>query len=206
MPDADHEYTIAKRLDLGGQWKGEAEFPGGQKMELTYDLKVDGDKVTGTVESPRGKIEIQNGKLTDDGFTFVTKRGDVEVKHEAKLDGEKLAIKVHSPNGDREYKLARVVSFAGHWVANFKDETGNDVPLNFDFKVEGDKLTGAVKSPQGDGEISKGKISGNEIDFNVEFNGNTITHKGSLSGGEIKLNVNGFGTSWDLVLKRPAAK
>jgi hypothetical protein len=74
------------------------------------------------------------------------------------------------------------------------------------LKIEGDKLTGTVKSAQGDGEVTNGRVSGNEISFDVDFNGNTITHKGTLTDGEIKLKVNGFGTSWDLNLKRPAAK
>ncbi len=206
MPGGDHEYSIARAVDLGGKWKGEAEFPGGLIMELIYDLKVDGDKLTGSVESPRGKIEIENGKLTDDGFTFTTNRGGTNVKHEAKLDDGKIAITVHTSSGDRKYTLSRVINFVGPWTATFKDDTGNDLPLTFDLKIEGDKLTGTVKSPQGDGEITGGKVSGDEISFDVEFNGNTITHKGKLAGDEIQLKVNGFGTAWDLKLKRPAAK
>ena len=90
--------------------------------------------------------------------------------------------------------------------ATFKDDAGNDMPLKFDLKVDGEKLTGTVKSAQGDGELSNGKISGDQISFDVDFNGETIKHHGTLADKEIKLNVTGFGTKWDLVLKRPAAK
>jgi hypothetical protein len=205
MPGGDYEYTISKPVDFAGAWKGEAEFQNGQKIELTYNLKMDGDKLSGSVESPRGKIDMQNAKLTADGFTFVTKRNDVEVPHEVKLVDGQLAIKVRSPNGNREYKLSRVATISGPWVAMFKDDTGADLPLKFDFRLEGDKLTGTVKSDQGDGEIKNGKVTGDGISFDVEF-GNTIKHKGKIANNEIKLKVDGFGTSWELNLKRPPAK
>ena len=102
--------------------------------------------------------------------------------------------------------LSRVAKIAGAWVANFKDDTGADLPLNFDFKVDGDKLTGTVKSGQGDGELKNGKVEGDDVSFDVDFNGNTIKHKGTLVGDEIKLKVDGFGNSWDLNLKHAPAK
>ena len=88
--------------DFSGVWKGKAEFAGGQMMELTYDLKVQGDKITGTVETQRGKLEIADGKIKGDEFTFTTKRGDVSVNHVAKWSDGKIKISVHTANGDRE--------------------------------------------------------------------------------------------------------
>ena len=206
MQGGDYEYVIAKPTNISGIWKGQAEFRDGQKVELTYDLKQEGDKLTGTIESPRGKIDISDAKLTTDGFTFVTKRDTGDTKHEVILSDGKLKVKAHSSIGDREYTLSRVAKIAGPWVAIFKDDAGNDLPLNFDLKVDGDKLTGIVKSGQGDGELKNGKVNGDEISFDVDFNGNTITHKGKLVGDEIKLKVDGFGTSWDLNLKHAPAK
>lgn len=200
------DYTISRTPDFSGKWKGEAKFLDGVTRELTYDLKLDGDKLTGSVESPRGTIDLSDVKMADDGFTFVTKRGDVNIDHEVKWVDGKLNVKVKTQGGDIEYQLSRVVEITGLWEATFKDESGNDLPLKFDMKVDGDKLTGTVKSAQGDGEFKNGKIKGNEISFDVDFQGNTITHQGTLDGKDIKLKVNGFGTSWDLTLKRAAAK
>jgi hypothetical protein len=206
MQGGDYEYVIAKPSNVSGVWKGEAEFPGGQKVELTYDLKQDGDKLSGTIESPRGKIELSDAKMTADGFSFTTKRQSGDTKHEVTLSDGKLKVKAHSQNGDREYSLSRVEKISGPWIANFKDDTGADLPLNFDLKVDGGKLTGTVKSGQGDGEIKNGKVDGDDISFDVDFNGNTIKHKGKLVGDEIKLKVDGFGTSWDLNLKHAPTK
>jgi hypothetical protein len=208
MEQGDQKYTITRGPDLNGVWKGNAEFPGGQIMEVTYTLKVADGKLTGNVETQRGKIEMSDTKLTDDGFTFMTKRGDVSVAHEAKWSDGKITIKVRTSGGDREYTLTRAEPEASHiagaWETKFKMDDGTELPLKFDLKLDGEKLTGTVKSDQGDGAIS-GKVSGDDISFEVEFGGNTITHKGKLAGKEIKLKVNGFGSEWELTLSRPAA-
>jgi len=312
LDQGDQKYTIVRAPDLSGVWKGQAEFPGGQMMDMTYTLKVVDGKLSGTIESPRGKIDMSDVKLTDDGFTFNTKRQDVNVAHEAKWNDGKITIKVHTSNGDREYTLARAadskatepkaaniagawettiklqdgnelplkydykidgnkltgtvegpagpieikegkvdgnkisykltimdndVSYegmaaegkinikshggpfgdreytltrpaspvAGTWEAKFKTDDGSELLLKFDLKTDGEKLTGTVKSDQGDATITSGKVTGDDISFDVDFNGNTITHKGKLAGKEIKLKVNGFGSEWELTLSRSAA-
>ncbi|HEY2759377.1 MAG TPA: hypothetical protein VGI75_01500, partial [Pirellulales bacterium] len=132
--------------------------------------------------------------------------GDNDVSYEGTAEEGAIHLKSHGgPFGDRQYTLKRPAGdLAGAWESTFKSESGEDLPLKFDFKVDGDKLKGSVKSAQGDGEISNGKINGKDFSFDVDFQGNTITHKGSLEGNEIKLKVEGFGTAWELTLKRPA--
>ena len=99
--------AIAAAADFNGVWKGQVEFPDGQTRDITYTLKVDGEKLTGTIESPRGKVEISDGKVTADGFTFNTVRDGNPIAHEGKLADGKLKITVHTPNGDREYTLSQ---------------------------------------------------------------------------------------------------
>ena len=77
----------ASAADFTGVWKGSAEFPGGQVMELTYDLKMQGDKIVGTIESPRGKIEMSDGKVSGDQFTFNTKPRRCECGPRGKMVG-----------------------------------------------------------------------------------------------------------------------
>ena len=80
------------------------------------------------------------------------------------------------------------------------------VPMRNEGQPIGEVITGQnigflrVTSP----DTPNGKVVGNDISFDVDFNGNTITHKGKIEGKEIKLKVNGFGAEWDLVMKRPA--
>jgi hypothetical protein len=208
MPDHDREYTISRKVNLAGAWETKITAPDGTEIPLKYDFKIDADKLTGAVEGPRGKLDLKEGKVNGDAISYKVTIGDSDVSYEGKYADGKIQVKSHGgPFGDREYTLTRPAPDAsGAWEATFKDESGNDLPLKFDLKIDGEKLTGTVKSPQGDGELSNGKVSGGEISFDVEFNGETIKHKGKLADDEIKLSVNGFGTQWDLTLKRPAAK
>lgn len=97
-----------KKADPGGTWKWETER-GGQKRETTLKLKLDGDKVTGTITGGRGKgedVKIEDGKFKDGQVTFsVTReRGDAKIvtKYAAKADGDTLKGTATSERGGRE--------------------------------------------------------------------------------------------------------
>ncbi len=86
--------------------------------------------------------------------------------------------------------LALAADPSGKWVAQVPGREGQTQETTITLKAEGDKLTGSISGRQGDTAISDGKVSGDNISFNVvrEFNGNTIkmVYTGKLSGDEIK--------------------
>ena len=97
---------------------------------------------------------------------------------------------------------------AGKWKSTFESPQGS-MELTFNFKVDGEKLTGTIKSEMGDMEITNGKVSGNEISFDVDAMGSSISHKGKLEDGVIKLKVEmpegGQGTDgMEMTLKKAA--
>lgn len=59
--------------DVTGKWT--ASMPGrdGQSREVTYNLKADGDTLTGTVTGGRGDMQISDGKIDGDKISFKTK-------------------------------------------------------------------------------------------------------------------------------------
>jgi hypothetical protein len=108
---------------------------------------------------------------------------------------------------------ALAADVTGTWNADSTGPDGQSYSLTFTFKQDGAKLTGAVQGPQGDAiEISNGKVDGNNISFQVSFNGLTITHAGAVNdaGDEIKLSSKADQPDFpvhDLTLKKakPAA-
>lgn len=78
----------------------------------------------------------------------------------------------------------------GTWVAQVPGRDGNTMETTFTFKQSGEALTGTMSNQYGDREISDGKVSGDDVTFNVhiEFNDNkmTLAFTGKVSGGEIK--------------------
>jgi len=56
--------------DVGGKWVGDVNTPDGQSISLTFNFKLDGDKVTGTVTGPTGDIDISEGKMDGETLQF----------------------------------------------------------------------------------------------------------------------------------------
>jgi hypothetical protein len=86
-------FCFAGKID--GKWK---TTMGGQ-MELIFTFKVDGDKLTGTATSDMGTMEISNGKVTGDSFTFDIDMNGNAISHSCKLDGEVIKMTVKMPEG-----------------------------------------------------------------------------------------------------------
>ena len=92
--------TVAqdKKNDPTGTWKWETER-GGQKRETTLKLKLEGDKLTGTITAGRGKgeakeVKIEDAKFKDGQVTFVVTREFNNqkrvTKYAAKVDGDMM--------------------------------------------------------------------------------------------------------------------
>jgi hypothetical protein len=47
---------------INGEWKGTRETPNGT-FEVTYTLKVEGSKLTGTSKSQFGEVQLENGTV-----------------------------------------------------------------------------------------------------------------------------------------------
>jgi hypothetical protein len=68
---------IAIIADLNGKFSGVLNAPDGNQYPLTYDFKVDGSKLTGTLETPQGAVPIDSGKVNGNIFSFsVTIQGN----------------------------------------------------------------------------------------------------------------------------------
>lgn len=62
--------ALAVFADLSGKWSGTVTTAGGTNFPLTYQFKVDGGALTGTVTSPQGELAITDGKTDGTAFTF----------------------------------------------------------------------------------------------------------------------------------------
>jgi hypothetical protein len=95
--------------------------------------------------------------------------------------------------------LLAVVALAadpsGKWTYETQGRNGPQT-ATLTLKASGDTLTGSVSGGRGGPvDISEGKVSGDDISFNVvrEFNGNSITQKfkGKVSGDSMELTIEG---------------
>jgi hypothetical protein len=95
--------------DVAGTWKGSIETPNGT-MENTFVFKVDGSKLTGTVESgPMGQSDIAEGKVDGDKLSFVVVRNfngnEFRMNYKGTVSGDEIKLTIELPAMDRTFEL-----------------------------------------------------------------------------------------------------
>jgi hypothetical protein len=97
--------AVAMAADVTGAWKASVPGRDGNTMEMTFNLKADGDKLTGTISNPMGETEIQDGKIAGDTITFKVKRefngNTVIMNYEGKVSGNEIKFKSTREGSDR---------------------------------------------------------------------------------------------------------
>jgi hypothetical protein len=82
-------------VDVTGVWTGTASGPNGD-FALTYTLKQDGQKLTGTVTGPTDPIEIQEGKVDGDKISFSLQvdlgNGMVKFTSKGTIKGDEIVL------------------------------------------------------------------------------------------------------------------
>jgi hypothetical protein len=85
--------------DATGSWSGQMQGPNGD-MTITFHLKQDGSKLTGSVETGMGDpIDIQNGKIDGDKIYWETSFNGMTIQHEGTVTGDEMKINVKSSDG-----------------------------------------------------------------------------------------------------------
>ncbi|HWQ56275.1 MAG TPA: hypothetical protein VN442_21490 [Bryobacteraceae bacterium] len=96
----------APAADISGKWKAEMQTPNGTR-ESTFDFKVDGDKLTGTVTGARGSSEITEGKISGDDISFVVVRKfqerEIKQQYKGKVSGDQIKFDVTM--GERNFEM-----------------------------------------------------------------------------------------------------
>lgn len=89
-----------KKIDPTGTWKSSFTNQNGQVRETVINLKLDGDKLTGTVSGRNGDTAIESGKISDDDISFQVTRefngNKVVIKYSGKISGDTIKGKTES--------------------------------------------------------------------------------------------------------------
>jgi hypothetical protein len=89
-----------KKIDVTGTWKTSFTNQNGQVRQTTIKLKVEGEKLTGTVSGRQNDTAIEEGKIKGDEISFQVTREfngtKVITKYTAKVSGDMLKGKSES--------------------------------------------------------------------------------------------------------------
>lgn len=95
--------------DFDGKWGGIMQGPDGE-MQLVFNFKVvNGDSLTGTSLGPDGDLEILNGKVEGDSFSFDVDIYGMTIHHDCTFVNETIEMVVPGMDGvDVEIILTRL--------------------------------------------------------------------------------------------------
>jgi hypothetical protein len=89
--------------DVTGTWEGEFAMPDGSaSFPLSFTLKQDGMKVTGSISNPQGgdPITIIDGKIDGDKISFKVSVNGGTITHEGTVTGDEMKLNSKSDSGD----------------------------------------------------------------------------------------------------------
>lgn len=101
--------------DVTGKWTAEMAGRNGNTRQMTINLKVDGDKLTGTIGGPRGDTEITDGKVDGDQVSFSVAREfqgqSMKLNYKGQLSGDEIHFTVQRAGGEgRQFTAKRAAS------------------------------------------------------------------------------------------------
>ena len=206
----------AKGADPSGTWKGAFDFQG-SSIPLTIHLRIEGSKVTGTVEGlPTTPAEIHDGTLSGETVSFwvdTDYEGQTyKLVYQGKIGAEEINFDFGTEDGSWSSPLmvkksteaaaaaAPAPDVSGDWSGTF-DLNGTPTELKFHLKSSGEAVTGTVERPGGPPtEVHDGKIEGDTVSFwiTTDYEGQsyTIVYKGKIAPGQINFDFGTADDSW----------
>jgi hypothetical protein len=96
----------ALAADFNGKWTADVQGRNGNTQTITFDFHVDGATLTGKVTTPRGDVDISNGKVDGDNISFdqvLNFNGNsVTISYKGTADGDTIKFtRTFGGGGDR---------------------------------------------------------------------------------------------------------
>jgi hypothetical protein len=84
---------------IAGKWKTIVQTPEGN-LDVIYIFNVEGERLTGTASSHMGEVQINNGKVEGDEFTFDLEVGMASpLVHKGKFEDDSIRISLVMDTG-----------------------------------------------------------------------------------------------------------
>jgi len=101
---------FAVYADLTGKWTGNVKGPDGADFPLTYLFKADGNKLTGSLQSPQGELPISEGKINGADFSFTLDFNGTPISNVGKYYGDSIGVDAIIGGNKYHTKLLRAAN------------------------------------------------------------------------------------------------
>jgi hypothetical protein len=95
---------VAFAADVSGKWTSEQQGRDGNTVTITWTLKQDGEKLSGTMAGGRGgDVQISDGKVSGNDVSFKvvreTPNGNFTTKYTGTVSGTEMKLKLEREGG-----------------------------------------------------------------------------------------------------------
>lgn len=198
--------SAASSDSIAGDWDAAFEVEG-TTTPATFNLKLDGEKITGKVYSEHtgpgtinglwanNKLSIKMDFASHESIALTGELQDGKLVGEFRTEGfvskwraTRKAAAATTPTATRTAATPGADStdnISGAWDASLHSQ-GTTVPITFKFKLEGEKVTGVSESDHlGSGTLNDGSWKANKLGFAVNGNFGVIVLTGELHDGKL---------------------
>lgn len=196
-----------------GTWKWTVPGRDGQSRESTLTLRLESEKLKGSIKGARNEIDIQEGKLEGNEISFkVTRetqqRGTMTTAYKGKIEGDvikgTMTTKTEDRTNEREWVAKREggADLTGDWAWSMKRDNGETWEATLKLKTEAGKITGRFERDGNPIEIQEAKLAGDTLTFQtaIERDGQTMIIKNTavIAGKTMKGKAEGTrdGQAW----------
>ncbi len=176
--------------DVTGQWQIEFDAPDGVTYRPVLLVKEKSGKLSGSMKSADGELEIESIKLKDHALTFAYtidyQGADLDLKYTCMPRGHKISgdieFSVDGNEGEMEFTGKRQVldkkllALVGTWKCSTIGPDGVEREPVLTTMVKGGKLVGTLKSDEIELEIDEIKLEGDQavFPFSMAADGETV--------------------------------
>ncbi len=192
--------------NVGGEWDMTINSPQGSNKVL-LKLKLEGDKLSGTVKNARGEAPLTSAAIKGDEVTLVMtiqfQGGDMVITYTGKVEKDSMkgdadfgglaqgdwsavrhvetAAPATSAAPATPAAPAAPVNLTGVWNFTVESPNGTGTPV-ITLKQEGENLTGTYKGQLGEAPLT-GTVKGSDATFKFKVN---------VQGQELEITFNGM--------------
>ncbi len=102
--------TVAQAADVTGKWVAQVPGRGGETRETTFNFKVDGEHLTGTMSGRQGDVALSDGKIKGDELSFNVamsfQGNDVKFAYKGKVSGDEIQFTRQREGSDRSQEFS----------------------------------------------------------------------------------------------------
>ena len=97
-------FSLALAPNIDGKWITTVQGPNGD-VQLTFNFKVNGDSLNGSVTSAMGTLPISNGVVDGNKISFDVSINGNTIEHHGRVQGDSINLQVEGSMGGGQFDM-----------------------------------------------------------------------------------------------------